>query len=69
MGHANVIWQRDANASALCTLADCSSPAFVVNVAGSEIFRIRDVCERLAEHLGVDRLSFEGSEADNALLP
>ena len=67
MGHANVIWQRDANAAALCTLKDCASPAFIVNVAGPEIFRVRDVCERMAALMDTEVI-FDGTEANDALL-
>jgi nucleoside-diphosphate-sugar epimerase len=67
MGHVNVIWQGDANAQALCSLVDSASPAFVVNVAGSDVLRIRDVCERFGELLGKS-VQFTGTEASDALL-
>jgi len=67
MGHVNVIWQGDANAQALCSLTDSASPAFVVNVGGSEILRIRDVCQRFGELMGKP-VQFTGIEAADALL-
>lgn len=67
MGYVNVIWQGDACASILCTLAECTAPPRIVNVAGPEILRVRDICEQLARRL--DRpVRFTGVEADTALL-
>ena len=34
MGHMNVIWQGDANAMALASLAHAASPAAILNLAG-----------------------------------
>ncbi len=67
MSLVNVIWQGDANAMTLCALADCTVPANVLNVAGPEILRVRDVCEQLGAILNkVPR--FTGTETDDALL-
>ncbi|MBX3380832.1 MAG: NAD(P)-dependent oxidoreductase [Phycisphaeraceae bacterium] len=67
MGYANVIWQTDANAIALSLLEHTSSPAAIFNIAGAEVFRVRDVCRRLGELL--DRpANIVGSEAPDALL-
>jgi nucleoside-diphosphate-sugar epimerase len=67
MGYANVIWQGDANAHALCALADASSPPFVVNVAGPERVDVRGVCEQFAERFG-RTARFVNQPADTALL-
>ncbi len=67
MGYANVIWQTDANAIALSLLEHASSPAAVINIAGPEVFRVRDVCKRLGEILGRPP-TLVGSEAPDALL-
>jgi nucleoside-diphosphate-sugar epimerase len=67
MGYVNVIWQGDANAMTICALADCSVPEFTINIAGPEILRVRQVCERFGELLGVTP-QFTGTEADDALL-
>lgn len=67
MGYANVIWQGDANALTLAGLAHAASPPFVLNVAGPEVFRCRNVAEKFAERFGVP-VTFEGEEASTALL-
>ena len=46
MGYFNAIWQGDANAMALESLGNASSPAFVLNVAGPETLSVRAVCEQ-----------------------
>ena len=67
MGFVNVIWQGDANAMAIAALEHAASAAAVVNVAGVEELRVRDVAERLAQRL--DRpVAFTGTEAADALL-
>jgi nucleoside-diphosphate-sugar epimerase len=67
MGHANVIWQRDANAFALQCLAQAASPPFILNVTGPELLSIRAVAERLAQLLGRDA-KIIGQEAPTAWL-
>lgn len=67
MGFANVIWQGDANAMTISALADATSPAYIINVAGPEIFRVRDVCEQFAQ-LMKKQVSFTGDELSTALL-
>lgn len=67
MGYANVIWQGDANAMALASLAHASSPPFVLNVAGPEFFQCRNVAQQFGERFGVP-VEFEGQEAQTALL-
>jgi len=67
MGYANVIWQGDANAMALQSLAHAASPAFVVNIAGPETLSVRQLCQQLGEMLGKTPI-FAGTEDKNALL-
>ena len=51
MGAAHVIWQGDANARAIQSLARTSSPPAAVNVTGLERIAIRDLADRFAEKL------------------
>lgn len=67
MGHANVIWQGDANAYALATLAITSVPPFVMNVTGPECISIREVALRFAELMN-KRPTITGKETATALL-
>ncbi len=67
MGLVNVIWQGDANALALGTLAHASVPPFVVNVTGRPAHRVRDLAERFGLILGRPP-RFTGKEAEDALL-
>lgn len=67
MGFVNVIWQGDANAMALQSLAHAASPPFVVNIAGPETLSVRSVCQQLGELLGHAPI-FVGQESDEALL-
>jgi len=66
MGHANIIWQGDANDWALRALAHCTAPISGLNVSGPPQ-RIRDLAQALAQRLGVTP-QFTGSEAPTAWL-
>ncbi len=67
MGHVNVIWQADANAMAVASLARAASPALIVNLAGPEELAVRQVSATLAQLMDVD-VTFTGVEAADALL-
>lgn len=67
MGHVNVIWQGDANRAAIECLPLASSPPLVLNVAGAEVLRVRDLATALGRRLGREP-HFSGSEAPDALL-
>lgn len=67
MGYVNVIWQRDANAAALRSLALAASPPRILNVAGPEVLSVRTLAERFGKLLGRAPV-LEGREADRALL-
>jgi nucleoside-diphosphate-sugar epimerase len=66
MGHANVIWQGDANEQALRLLAHCASPTRPINISGPKVS-----VRRLAQEFG-RRFSREpavaGEEAKTAWL-
>lgn len=67
MGSLNAIWQGDANAMSLLSLAHAAHPAWVVNVAGPEQISVRRAAETLGSFLGKDVI-IEGQEAPDALL-
>src|SRR5690606_33626962 len=67
MSHVNVIWQRDANAMALMALKQCASPAKIINIAGADKLRVREVAETMGQALGREPV-FRGEELGEALL-
>jgi nucleoside-diphosphate-sugar epimerase len=64
----NVIWQADANAHAVASIAQAASPAVVFNVAGPEVLSVRRVAGQMASLMGKDPVVFEGAEMPDALL-
>jgi nucleoside-diphosphate-sugar epimerase len=66
MGHANIIWQGDANDWSLRALAHCTTPTSALNVSGPKV-GIRAVARALGDRLGIAPL-LEGTEADTAWL-
>lgn len=67
MGYVNVIWQGDANAWAIQSLAHAICPPFLLNATGPETVSIRALAGRFGELLGRAPV-FTGTEADTALL-
>lgn len=67
MGFFNAIWQGDANAMALASLAQATSPPLILNIAGPEELSVRSTCEKLARLLKKP-VTFTGREAEDALL-
>ncbi len=67
MGHVNVIWQGDANAQVLRSLAHCQVPAAPLNCTGAETLSVRWLAGELARRLGKP-LATRGQEAPTALL-
>ncbi|CAM3871424.1 NAD-dependent epimerase/dehydratase family protein [Alicyclobacillus pomorum] len=67
MGHANVIWQGDANERALRSLLHCSSPPKVLNITGPETVSIRWVASEFGKRFGKDPI-FVHEESHTALL-
>jgi nucleoside-diphosphate-sugar epimerase len=67
MGHLNTIWQRDASAISLESLAHATTPPNVLNITGPEILSVRKLGEEFAVRFGKPA-AFEGVESGDALL-
>src|SRR5262249_34351198 len=67
MGYVNCIWQGDANAAALRSLAAVRSPPFILNVTGAETISVRSLAMRFGEIFGRKAL-VSGNEEPTALL-
>lgn len=67
MGHANVIWQGDANSVTLRSLEIAQSPPFILNLTGPETISVRWVAKKFGEHFGIEPV-LEGVESETALL-
>ncbi len=67
MGHADVIWQGDANEQALRLLAHCTTPSSPINVSGSAHTSIRWLAAEFGRRFGREPV-LEGTEAKTAWL-
>ena len=67
MGHFCAIWQADAAAMSLQSLAHVATPPLVLNIAGPELFSVRSVAEEFAKRMEKP-VSFEGVEGEDALI-
>jgi nucleoside-diphosphate-sugar epimerase len=67
MGFVNVIWQGEANNYIAQSLSLAASPPAILNVAGPEVIRVRDLASRIGRRLGKEP-RFVSQEAATALL-
>lgn len=67
MGCVNVIWQGDANAMALRAFEHTATPPAVLNIAGPEVLRVRELARAFGERMG-KTARIIGEEAPSALL-
>ena len=67
MGHANVIWQGDANAQVLRALRHCEVPTAALNVSGPQITSIRSLADQFAKYYDKPA-QIIGEEAETAWL-
>ncbi len=67
MGHADVIWQGDANEQSLRLLAHCTTPALPINITGPEHTSIRWLAGEFGKRFG-RQPELSGTEAATAWL-
>jgi nucleoside-diphosphate-sugar epimerase len=67
MGYLNTIWQADASAMSLESLACATSPPNVINITGPELLSVRSIAQEFGKRLG-QSVRFEGAESKDALL-
>lgn len=67
MGHADVIWQGDANEQSLRLLAHCTSPATPINITGPQHVSVRWLAGEFAQRFGRQAV-LTGQEAPTAWL-
>lgn len=67
MGHADVVWQGDANEQALRLLAHCTAPASPLNVTGPRHVSVRWLAGEFARLFGRESVA-QGQEAETAWL-
>jgi hypothetical protein len=63
----NLIWQRDAIEYIIRSITLARSPATILNVAGSEVVKVRELAFQIANKLGTKAI-FSGRQGTDALL-
>jgi len=64
-GHANLIWQGDADSHILRSLVHCTSPTTPLNVGAPELASVRAVAEEFGQRLG-KKPAYRGVEQELA---
>jgi nucleoside-diphosphate-sugar epimerase len=67
MGHLNTIWQAEASAMSLQSLACAASPPNVINITGPDLLSVREIAAEFGKRFGKP-VQFEGAESNDALL-
>jgi nucleoside-diphosphate-sugar epimerase len=67
MGAMNAIWQGDANAMTLASFDHVSTPPFILNLSGPELFSLRRVASDFGRMMN-KTARFSGDEASDALI-
>lgn len=67
MGYLNAIWQGDASAMALQSLALAAAPPAIINITGTELLSVRSIAQEFGD-LWQKAVQFEGVESQDALL-
>ncbi len=67
MGHVNVVWTTDVNRVVLKAFSLTHSPPMVLNVAGPQALKVRDLAGQFGEAFGIEPI-FTGQENPTALL-
>lgn len=67
MGHVNAVWATDVNRVVYKCFELSNSPPAVINVAGPQVLKVRDLALAFGEAFGMDPVII-GHEAETALL-
>lgn len=68
MPRVNVIWQGEANACCLRSLALCQSPPLVLNITGAEALSVRDIANEFGQRFGMSPIFKSETERSTALI-